>query len=252
MTPPTAPFAVTMLLYPDCTLLDLVGPLTVLAALPGARIELCWKTIGPVQTDTGTAVLADTTLASADTAPTVLFVPGGADGTLALLNDAEVLAWLRDRGTRARWVTSVCSGSLLLGAAGLLDGYAATSHWAVRDALKHFGARPLAERVVTDRNRLTGGGVTAGIDFGLVLAARLGGEDLARQIQLAMEYAPAPPFAAGTPEEAGPELTAAVLATYDMTAAWVAIARAMTRLGAARDAGEAPACRLVNAAEPRQ
>lgn len=252
MTPPTAPFAVTMLLYPGCTLLDLVGPLTVLAALPGARIELCWKTIGPVQTDTGTAVLADTTLASADTAPTVLFVPGGADGTLALLNDAEVLAWLRDRGTRARWVTSVCSGSLLLGAAGLLDGYAATSHWAVRDTLKHFGARPLAERVVTDRNRVTGGGVTAGIDFGLVLAARLGGEDLARQIQLTMEYAPAPPFAAGTPAEAGPELTAAVIATYDMTAAWVAIARAVTRLGAARDAGESSPSRLVHAGGPGQ
>ena len=235
MTPPTAPFAVTMLLYPGCTLLDLVGPLTVLAALPGARIELCWKTIGPVQTDTGTAVLADTTLASADTAPTVLFVPGGADGTLALLNDAEVLAWLRDRGTRARWVTSVCSGSLLLGAAGLLDGYAATSHWAVRDALKHFGARPLAERVVTDRNRLTGGGVTAGIDFGLVLAARLGGEDLARQIQLAMEYAPAPPFRAGHPEVADAAVVEAFndLARPMLEARRAAVARAAARLSAA-------------------
>lgn len=252
MTPPATPFAVTMLLYPGCTLLDLVGPLTVLAALPQARIELCWKTLGPVLTDTATPVLADTTLEAADAAPTVLFVPGGAEGTLALLNDEEVLAWLKDRGKHARWVTSVCSGSLLLGAAGLLDGYAATSHWAMRDALKHFGARPLAERVVIDRNRATGGGVTAGIDFALVLAARLGGEDLARQIQLAMEYAPAPPFAAGTPEEAGPELTAAVIATYDMTAAWVAIAKAVARFGAARDAGERPACRLVHAGVPGQ
>lgn len=230
--PVSPPLSVVMLLYPGCTLLDLVGPLTVFAALPGARIALCWKAPGPILTDSGTVALADTALADADPAPSVLFVPGGTEGMLALLDDAAVLGWLAARGARAGWVTSVCSGALVLGAAGLLRGYAATSHWAVRDALAAFGATPVPRRVVADRNRLTGGGVTAGIDFGLALAARLAGERAARHVQLAMEYAPAPPFDAGTPEAAGPALVAAVLAGYDMAAAAPVIARAAARLDA--------------------
>lgn len=223
---------ITMLLYPGCTLLDLVGPLTVLAALPGASVQLCWKDAGPVTTDTGTTVTADTSLNAATLEPTVLVVPGGAEGTLALLDDAEVLAWLAERGAAAGWVTSVCSGALVLGAAGLLRGYRATSHWAVREALAAFGAKPVASRVVIDRNRMTGGGVTAGIDFGLTLAAQLAGDDVARAVQLNMEYAPAPPFTAWTPEEAGPETVAAVRAGYDGAAVREAIARAAARLHA--------------------
>jgi cyclohexyl-isocyanide hydratase len=121
------------------------------------------------------------------------------------MRDAEVLRFLAERGARARYVTSVCSGSLLLGAAGLLRGYKATSHWACHEALSLFGATPVVARVVTDRNRVTGGGVTAGIDFGLVLLAKLLGENLARMSQLGMEYDPEPPFDAGTPRKAGKE-----------------------------------------------
>ena len=122
------------------------------------------------------------------------------------MTDSETIGFLADRGSRARYVTSVCSGSLLLGAAGLMRGYKATSHWACRDLLPLFGATPVDARVVVDRNRISGGGVTAGLDFGLVLLAKLLGEDIAKMTQLAMEYDPEPPFHAGTPREAGPEV----------------------------------------------
>jgi cyclohexyl-isocyanide hydratase len=135
----------------------------------------------------------------------VLFVPGGF-GTAAAMADAEILSFLANRAPRAKYVTSVCSGSLILGAAGLLKGYKATSHWALRDALSLFGAEPVEGRVVTDRNRITGGGVTAGIDFGLVMLAKMRGDDAARLTQLTMEYDPAPPFNAGSPAGAGPDL----------------------------------------------
>jgi cyclohexyl-isocyanide hydratase len=229
-TLPHPPIHIAALVYPGCTLLDLIGPQTVLADLPGARVHLCWKQAGPVLTDSGASILADCTLDDAPAAPDVLLVPGGAEGTLALLDDAEVLAWLRGRGGRAHWVTSVCTGSLLLGAAGLLQGYRAACHWAAGDALALFGALPSQERVALDRNRMTGGGVTAGIDFGLRLAAELRGEDEARAIQLAMAYAPAPPFASGTPELAGPLLTQQVAARYGSPLAAQALQRAATRL----------------------
>jgi cyclohexyl-isocyanide hydratase len=133
----------------------------------------------------------------------VLFVPGGLKGTVAAMDDRDTLDFLASRGRSARYVTSVCTGSLLLGAAGLLRGYRAASHWYVRDLLPLLGASPAAERVVVDRNRLTGGGVTAGIDFGLTLAATLRGEEYARRVQLVIEYDPQPPYRAGTPETAG-------------------------------------------------
>ncbi len=207
---------VAILVYPGCTLLDLVGPHTVLAAIPFAQVSLYWKRIGPIETDSGVTITVDRRLDDAPAAPTILFVPGGSAGTAALLQDDEVLAWLQARAERAAWVTSVCSGSLVLAAAGLLRGFRATSHWTVREALARFGAIPDARRVVVDGNRMTGGGVTAGIDFGLVLAARIAGDDAARAIQLSMEYAPAPPFVSGTPEDAGPELTAHVRSTYHL------------------------------------
>jgi putative intracellular protease/amidase len=226
------PISVAVLAYPGCTLLDLVGPHTVLAALPGAEVHIYGRRAGAITTDSGAVIFADRALDEVPAAPTVLMVPGGAEGTLAQLDDPMTLCWLADVGSRARWVTSVCSGALLLGAAGLLRGYRATSHWAVREALALFGAEPVAERVVADRNRLTGGGVTAGIDFGLTLAAVLSGEDVARSIQLQMEYAPAPPFDAGSPELAGPAITSVVRAGYDVPALQEVLARAAARTDA--------------------
>ena len=138
-------------------------------------------------------------------------MPGGLAGTVAALEDRPTRGFLAETGAQAQWVTSVCTGSLLLGAAGLLRGYEATSHWYVRDLLEFTGATVTTGRVVEDRNRVTGGGVTAGLDFALRLAARLRGEDIARTIQLVLEYDPKPPFDSGSPESAGAEISDAVL-----------------------------------------
>jgi cyclohexyl-isocyanide hydratase len=135
----------------------------------------------------------------------VICVPGGG-GQVALMSDPETLDFLRRQAATARYVTSVCTGALVLGAAGLLKGYRSACHWASRDMLKDFGATPVAERVVRDRNRISGGGVTAGIDFGLAVAAELAGEEVAKSIQLFLEYDPRPPFDSGSPEKAGPEM----------------------------------------------
>ncbi len=203
-----------MLLYPKLTLLDLIGPQTVFSWF--ANTHLVWKTTDPVLSDTGIAITPSATFETCPRELDILFVPGGF-GTNQQLNDAEVLAFLADRGARAKYVTSVCSGSLLLGAAGLLRGYKATSHWAVRDSLRAYGAEPTDERVVVDRNRATGGGVTAGIDFGLVLLAKLRGDEAAKMTQLAMEYDPAPPFASGSPKTAS-------LATVEQALSFMAAA----------------------------
>jgi cyclohexyl-isocyanide hydratase len=201
---------VGMLVYPDMVLLDLVGPQTMLS-MTMAEIHLVWKSLDPVVTDVGLPVTATATFATCPADLDVLVVPGGLKGTVALMQDKAVLAFLADRGSRARYVTSVCTGSLALGAAGLLDGYRATSHWYVRDLLPLMGATVVKDRVVVDRNRITGGGVTAGLDFGLTLAAALKGDDYARRIQLLLEYAPKPPFDAGEPETAGETLVHEVL-----------------------------------------
>ncbi len=192
---------VAMLLYPGVTLLDLVGPQAVLS--PSCNVHVVWKNTDLMETDSGLIVKATATLEECPKDLDVLFVPGG---EFSVMMDAEVLEFLADRGSRARYVTSVCGGSIVLGAAGLLQGYEATSHWSAREALSLFGATPVAARVVRDGNRISGGGVTAGIDFGLVLLAELLGEDVAKLSQLALEYDPAPPFDAGTPEKAGPEI----------------------------------------------
>ena len=202
--PPHRTNAIQMLVYPGMTLQDLVGPLQVWAAWPGVEIQFAWKSTGPVPTDSGLAVIATTSLADAWAAPDILFAPGGLLPTFELLDDAEVIEFLRNRGAQAKWVTSVCTGAVLLGAAGLLRGYRAATHWFARDSLALFGATPSNERWVIDRNRATGGGVTAGIDFGLAVLAQLAGPELARVVQLALEYSPQPPFRSGTPEEADP------------------------------------------------
>lgn len=192
---------IAMLVHPKMVMQDLVGPMTVFNIM-GAEIHLAWKSLDPVSTDLGISVTPTTTLEDTPDDLDVLFVPGGLGGSIDLMEDEEVLNFLADRGETARYVTSVCTGSLLLGAAGLLKGYKATSHWYTRDHLALMGATPVNERVVQDRNRITGGGVTAGIDFGLMLAAILHSEEDAKRYQLLIEYAPAPPFNAGTPETA--------------------------------------------------
>lgn len=191
------------LLFPQVTQLDLTGPAQVLSRVPNAKVHVVWKTLEPVPTDVGFAIHPTTTFA--DCPPLhVLCVPGGF-GIADQLVDADTLAFLRRQGEQARYVTSVCNGSLVLGAAGLLQGYKSACHWMWRDFLPRFGAEPVAQRIVRDRNRISGGGVTAGIDFGFALAAELAGEDVAKNLQLTFEYDPEPPFDCGTPEKAGPE-----------------------------------------------
>jgi len=222
-----------MLLYPGMYALDLVGPYAFLAGLPNVETHLLWKTLDPVPTINGMRLVPTSLVSACPRQLDVLFVPGGTPGTIALMQDNEVLDFLADRGERARYITSVCTGSLILGAAGLLRGYKATSHWHKRDLLPLFGAVPVQDRIVEDRNRITGGGVTSGIDFGLVLASRLRGGDAAKLQQLINEYDPQPPFEAGTPSKAGPQLTAQAnqifAAGYEQSRAAALIAR--KRLG---------------------
>ncbi|HEX3379372.1 MAG TPA: DJ-1/PfpI family protein [Paraburkholderia sp.] len=186
------------LVFPKVQQLDLTGPHDVLASLPGATTHLIWKTREPVVSSNGLVLTPDTTY---ETCPPldVICVPGGS-GVTALLQDAQTLDFVRRQAVNARYVTSVCTGALLLGAAGLLRGRRATTHWAFHSLLEPLGAIPTRARVVRDGNLITGGGVTAGIDFGLTVAAELAGVEEAQAIQLELEYAPAPPFDAGDPE----------------------------------------------------
>jgi cyclohexyl-isocyanide hydratase len=204
----TAPLHIAFLLFPNVTQLDLTGPAQVLSRLGDAKLDLVAKTMAPVPTDAQFALLPTATFADVPRTD-ILCVPGGF-GTVAAMEDAETLAWLRQVAAEAAWVTSVCTGSLLLAAAGLLTGYRAACHWASREQLAFFGVEPVAERVVFDRNRVTGGGVTAGIDFALALTAAIRGEEHARFVQLSLEYDPHPPFDSGSPERADP----ATLARY--------------------------------------
>jgi cyclohexyl-isocyanide hydratase len=200
-------FSIGLLAFPAMTQLDLTGPLQVFASLPGADVRVIWKTLDPIQTRGGLLMLPDTLLSDCPRLD-VICVPGG-PGVLDLMDDPEVLAFLRDRAATARFVGSICTGALVLGAAGLLQGKQAMTHWAWTDLLLPFGAIPTPGRVVRDGNVFSGGGVTAGIDFALTIVAELAGQDAAESIQLGLEYAPAPPFTAGHPDTARPELVAA-------------------------------------------
>lgn len=226
---------IAMLIYPAMFDMDLVGPQTFFQRLGDVDAFHVWKDRGPVVSDLGATYAAahdfDTCPADLD----ILFVPGGLKGTLPALRDPAVIDFLADRGGRAKFVTSVCTGSLLLGAAGLLDGYRAASYWMVRDLLPLFGATPAHERVVIDRNRITGGGVTAGLDFGLTLAALLRGEEHAKLLQLLVEYDPRPPFDAGAPERAPAEIVENIeaLRAGEMAAALAAARAASRALGKA-------------------
>jgi len=202
------PVEIGFLVFPKVQQLDLTGPYEVFASWPGARVRMVAKTLEPVMSVTKLVLAPDATF---ETCPQldVLCVPGGA-GINALLTDEETLGFVRAQGEGARFVTSVCTGALVLGAAGLLKGKRATTHWASHDFLKAFGAEPVHERVVRDGALMTGGGVTAGIDFALTLVAELAGREVAEAIQLNLEYAPAPPFAAGRPETAPDAVVRAV------------------------------------------
>jgi cyclohexyl-isocyanide hydratase len=196
-----------MLVYPGMFLQDLVGPLTVFESLMNKEIHLVWKNLELVANEKPDhnvliPVKPTTTFKDCPKNLDVLFVPGGVPGTLTMMEDPQVLTFLAEQGTTARYVTSVCTGSLILAAAGLLRGYKATSYWATLDVLSELGAIPTKERVVVDRNRITGGGVTAGIDFGLKLVSLLRSEDYAKAVQLYLEYDPSPPFDSGSPEKA--------------------------------------------------
>ncbi len=210
------PLHIAFLLFPDITQLDLTGPAQVLSRLPGAKIDLVAATRDPVPTDAQFALTPSATFAEVPRAD-ILCVPGGF-GTVAAMEDEATLTWLRQAAADAQWVTSVCTGSLLLAAAGLLTGYRAACHWASREQLAWFGAEPVAERVMFDRNRVTGGGVTAGIDFALALTAAIQGEDYAKFVQLSLEYDPAPPFDSGSPERADAETLARYRAMVERSA----------------------------------
>lgn len=194
-------YNIGLLMYPGMTQLDLTGPHQVFAFMPNTRVHLLSKTLAAVTSSEKMTILPTATF---DDCPAldVLCVPGG-PGQVEMMGDAEVLKFLQQQGQTAKYITSVCTGSLILAAAGLLQGYRAACHWAFRDQLAMLGVEVGNERVVIDRNRITGGGVTAGIDFGLVIAATLCGEETAKMIQLLLEYNPAPPFNAGSPENAG-------------------------------------------------
>lgn len=192
-------------LYDGMTALDLVGPYQVFASLPEARVTLAASSSGPKRTDTGMTIVADAALRDL-TDVDMIVVPGTSrpDKPIA---DRELLAWLTATHPRTRLTCSVCTGSLVLGAAGLLRGKRATTHWLMHDALREFGAEPTHERVVFADKIVTAAGVSAGIDMALTVVARIWSEDTAKAIQLGLEYDPLPPFSAGSPEKAGPHIT---------------------------------------------
>ena len=203
-----APFSIVEILYPGLTQLDFTGPHTIFSRIPGARTIVASLAGGEVESDGGLYFARTVPLAEIERCD-LLFLPGGLAAT-EVSNDLAFLAEVKRLAATARYLTSVCTGSLILGAAGLLKDKRAACHWAWRDMLTLFGAIPDPGRVVRDGNIITGGGVTAGIDFALVVAAELGGADLAQALQLGIEYCPAPPFDAGRPETAPPRVLAAV------------------------------------------
>ena len=224
-------FKIGLLLFPNLTQLDLTGPYEVFTKFPDTEVHLLWKTLDPVTAGGGMRLLPTTAFADSPRLD-LICVPGGA-GMNALLNDEETLDFVRRQASEARYVTSVCTGSLVLGAAGLLQGKRATTHWMSLPMLAAFGCEPVAERVVVDGNLITGGGVTAGIDFALTVAGQWFGAEVARRIQLGIEYDPRPPYDAGAPERADASLVATVreAAAARQGEREAAVARAAARLG---------------------
>jgi cyclohexyl-isocyanide hydratase len=224
------PLQIGFLIFPEMMPLDMVGPFEVFTKMPETRLHLVWKSLATVTVAGGLQMLPTTTFSDCP-ALDVICVPGGF-GMNPLLNDEETLEFIRRQAKGTRYITSVCTGALVLGAAGLLRGKRAATHWMSREMLSAFGAIPVAERVVIDGNVITGGGVTAGVDFGITVAAALFGPEVAKTIQLAIEYNPAPPFDAGTPERAGEKIVAAARANAAKRQAdrQIAVQRAAARL----------------------
>jgi putative intracellular protease/amidase len=193
---------IALFLYEDMTALDAVGPYEVLARLPDAEVRFVASTPGPKKTDVGLVLTADSSLEEVP-APDVIVIPGS--GKVPFLDDSAAVEWVRQAHETSQWTTSVCTGSMLLGAAGVLEGKRATSHWAVREYLRKFGAEPVSERVVVQGKVITAAGVSAGIDMALTLAGFLADEDEARALQLVIEYDPQPPHDSGSLEKAAPE-----------------------------------------------
>ena len=204
----SSPLQIGLLVFPRVTQLDLTGPVQVFSSLPDAKVHLIWKRIEPVPSDSVITLMPTVTFTDCPQLD-VICVPGGY-GTDELLVDEEVLGFLRKQEPKAKFVTSVCTGSLVLGAAGLLKGYSAATHWTAVEALPYFGASVSRDRVCIDRNRVTGGGVTAGIDFALTLVSLLKDRSTAEMIQLRLEYNPAPPLDAGSPDTAPAAIVAAM------------------------------------------
>jgi cyclohexyl-isocyanide hydratase len=202
----STPLQIGIVLFPRVTQLDFTGPLQVFSSVPGAKVHLIWKRIEPITSDSVLAITPTVTFADCPQLD-VICVPGGL-GTDDMINDEEMLDFLRKQAAGAKYITSVCTGSLVLGAAGLLQGYRAATHWTAMEFLSAFGATPTKTRVCVDRNRITGGGVTAGIDFALTLVSLMVDRQTAETIQLRLEYNPAPPFNSGSPDTAPPEILA--------------------------------------------
>ena len=201
---------IALLAYPSMTALDLIGPHHVLSMVPNVKVHIVARTPAPITTDLGLVITPDTTFDDCPQQLEVLFAPGGTAGTVAAMEDDATLDFFRTRGQRSAWVTSVCTGALILGSAGLLRGRSATTHWSALPLLTRFGATPLRQRVVQDGHVVTGAGVTAGLDFGLLLAARLSSSEHARKIQLLIEYDPEPPFDSGSPARASASTVASL------------------------------------------
>jgi cyclohexyl-isocyanide hydratase len=233
---PMNKLVIGMVLFPGLTPIDLVGPHLAMQGMMNTEVHVVWKNMEPVRGDSGLTLMPSGTFADCPKDLDILCVPGGPRGTENMLKDDEFLDFIADRGSRAKYVTSVCTGSLLLGAAGLLKGYKANSWWATREILPVFGAIPVeGHRVVADRNRITGGGVTAGLDFGLYLTGLLRGEDMGRLQELIFEYNPQPPFGAGSPTLAPPATLAMAKSMLGPTVASI------------RKAGEIQAAKRIKA-----
>jgi len=205
-------FNIGFVIFPDITQLDFTGPLQVLSRVPGATTHIAAETLDPVPTDCGLSLLPTITFATCPDLD-VICIPGGF-GVVAAMTDKELLAFVRRHAETARYVTSVCTGAFVLGAAGLLEGRRATTHWAYTDLLPEVGAVHEKGRMVRDGNVVTAGGATSGIDFGFLLVAEIAGADVAEAIQLAIEYDPEPPFSSGHPDRASRNTMARVLPRY--------------------------------------
>jgi len=217
---------IVLVAYPMMTALDLLGPQHMLASMMGAKVLIAAQTPEPITSDTGLKIVPDVDFTHCPREIDLFLVPGGLAGTTAAMKDPRTIAFVRELAAHSKYITSVWTGSLILGTAGLLKGYKATSHWIASHMLPYFGATPVAQRVVVDRNRITGAGVTAGMDLALTVVNMLRGEDYTRMVTLLAEYDPAPPIHAGSPDTAGPQTTGIL---RDMFSDWLADTEAFAK-----------------------